>query len=473
MKDWRNLASIVSVALGLLMVPALADYTPVEPSDGEQAGIYELNMIRSNPPAYGQTIGLDLSGVAAQPPLAANQNLTGSARFHAQEMLDHDYFSHTSPVSGDGPNQMAVDHGYNLFGEGLGRDWGTINNIESNAYGYNRIPTYPDALELLIIDADVPSLGHRRHLLAIDTFWQKHREIGCGRAASGLTRLYSIHTGYENESDLFITGTVFEDTNQNLRHDYGEGLGGVTVDIGSASVLTMSAGGYSIPVTPGQYTVTCSGGAFQGVSTALVTVTDNNIEVDFHSGVAFGEVNFAFQYGAGIPGGPTVINIPGQTIQADESFAPIVLDNYVDDADTPDEEILWSYSGNSELLVNIDNRIATITPPDPSWIGSETITFTAVDPDGLADSDAATFTVKQIQPWAFCDWNEDGIVTIIGDVPPFVEAVYFGRYPNWSQEKLLAIGDANGDGILSIIGDVPGFVDTVYFGQAALQTAAK
>ena len=459
MNDRRNLTLVVSTALGLLMVPALADYTPVEPSDEEQAGIYELNLIRSNPQAYGQTIGLDLSGVAAQPPLAANQNLTGSARFHAQEMLDHEYFSHTSPVSGKGPNQMAVDHGYNLFGEGLDKDWGTTNNIESNAYGYNRIPTYPEAIELLIIDEGVPGYGHRTHLLAIYAFYQKHREIGCGRAASGMTRLYSIHTGYENESDLFITGTVFQDTNQNLRHDYGEGLGGVTVDIGSVSVLTMSAGGYSIPVTPGQYTATCSGGAFQGVSTALVTVTASNIEVDFHSGVRFGEVNFAFQYGAGI--------------QADEAFAPIMLDNYVDDADTPDEEITWSYSGNHELAVDIDTRVATITAPDPNWIGSETITFTAIDPDGLADSDTATFTVRQIQPWTFCDWNEDGIVTIIGDVPPFVEAVYFGNYPNWSQDKLLAIGDVNGDGILSIIGDVPGFVDRVYFGQAALHTLTR
>ena len=70
------------------------------------------------------------------------------------------------------------------------------------------------------------------------------------------------------------------------------------------------------------------------------------------------------------------------------------------------------------------------------------------------------------------DWNGDGIISIIGDVPPFVEAVYFGQYPDWPQEKLLAIGDVNGDGILSIIGDVPGFVNRVYFGQVALEQSA-
>lgn len=64
------------------------------------------------------------------------------------------------------------------------------------------------------------------------------------------------------------------------------------------------------------------------------------------------------------------------------------------------------------------------------------------------------------------DWNEDGVVTIVGDVPPFVQAVYFGNYPaGWSQEKILQVGDSNHDGVLSIVGDVPGFVNCVYFGQ--------
>jgi hypothetical protein len=64
------------------------------------------------------------------------------------------------------------------------------------------------------------------------------------------------------------------------------------------------------------------------------------------------------------------------------------------------------------------------------------------------------------------DWNGDGIRSIIGDVPGFVNAVYFNQYPNgWSLEQRLAAGDGNGDGILSIIGDVPPFVNCVYFGQ--------
>jgi hypothetical protein len=63
------------------------------------------------------------------------------------------------------------------------------------------------------------------------------------------------------------------------------------------------------------------------------------------------------------------------------------------------------------------------------------------------------------------DWNDDGIVSIVGDVPPFVNCVYFGNCPDWSRERLLCVGDCNHDGIISIIGDVPCFVDCVYFGD--------
>ena len=59
------------------------------------------------------------------------------------------------------------------------------------------------------------------------------------------------------------------------------------------------------------------------------------------------------------------------------------------------------------------------------------------------------------------DWNGDGLVSIIGDVPPFVDCVYFGDCPG----DAVGRGDCNGDGFVSIVGDVPCFVDCVYFGS--------
>ncbi|UCH90192.1 MAG: carboxypeptidase regulatory-like domain-containing protein, partial [Thermoplasmata archaeon] len=58
-----------------------------------------------------------------------------------------------------------------------------------------------------------------------------------------------------------------------------------------------------------------------------------------------------------------------------------------------DDEINWTYSGNTDLTVTIDaNRVASIEA-SAGWTGAETITFRATDPGTLYAEDSATFTV--------------------------------------------------------------------------------
>ena len=93
---------------------------------------------------------------------------------------------------------------------------------------------------------------------------------------------------------------------------------------------------------------------------------------------------------------PVVTDIPNQTIAEGASFATINLDNYVSDIDDADNQITWTYSGNTNLSVTITNRVATITVPGADWNGSETITFRASDDDGASATDPATFTVTPV-----------------------------------------------------------------------------
>lgn len=103
---------------------------------------------------------------------------------------------------------------------------------------------------------------------------------------------------------------------------------------------------------------------------------------------------------------PQVSNIPNQTIRQGMSFTSIILDNYVSDQDNVASEISWSFTGNTDLLVEIDaNRVASISSPSTNWVGSETITFVATDPDTLTDSDQATFTIQPVN------------APIVGDIP--------------------------------------------------------
>ncbi len=102
---------------------------------------------------------------------------------------------------------------------------------------------------------------------------------------------------------------------------------------------------------------------------------------------------------------PVVSDIPDQSVLVGTSFTTINLDDYVEDSDDADADISWTASGNINFDVDITDRVATITPLDPFWTGSETITFTASDPSSCTDFDDAVFTIT----------NDCPVISDIGD----------------------------------------------------------
>jgi hypothetical protein len=134
--------------------------------------------------------------------------------------------------------------------------------------------------------------------------------------------------------------------------------------------------------------------------------------------------------GTGEP--PVITDILNQTVAYNGRFTAIRVDNFVSDPDNADNELTWSWSGNSSMTVtwNATGRRITVRAPR-NWSGSETITFTATDPDGNSDSDAATFTVNP--PSAPDGETPDAIVLedgeeITSNTP--VSAGLLGNYPN-------------------------------------------
>jgi hypothetical protein len=60
----------------------------------------------------------------------------------------------------------------------------------------------------------------------------------------------------------------------------------------------------------------------------------------------------------------------------------LLLDDYVLDVDNTDEELAWTYSGNSNVVVTLNAATRTVVfSVSGGWTGSETITFRASDPD--------------------------------------------------------------------------------------------
>jgi uncharacterized protein YkwD len=247
----------------------------VAPTAVEQLMLEELNDARTNPPAYGASIGVDLSNVAPSQPLAWDPMLIQAALGHSQDMSARNYFAHVTP---DG-----VDPGGRIAAAGYGAvSWG-----ESIAAGY----TSPAAaLAGLITDSGVPDLGHRRHLLAIDATFRDQNAAGIGIVLNGsgtYQDYYTIDTAEGSDSRPYLTGVVYNDLNGNGKYDIGEGLGGVTVTVkGAGSATTFDTGGYSLQLSAGTYTVTFSGGGLPASVSETVSVGATNYRLNLTSAQA-------------------------------------------------------------------------------------------------------------------------------------------------------------------------------------------
>ena len=93
---------------------------------------------------------------------------------------------------------------------------------------------------------------------------------------------------------------------------------------------------------------------------------------------------------------PIMKDIPSQTIKEKGTFKDIQLDQYVSDLDHDYSKLKWTISGNKELKVQVQGKVAKVTTPSPMWHGEETITFKVTDPEGASDSREATFTVESV-----------------------------------------------------------------------------
>ena len=126
---------------------------------------------------------------------------------------------------------------------------------------------------------------------------------------------------------------------------------------------------------------------FTGIDTFEYTIIDDNQETSTT------EVNiFVFD----INEAPVLNKIPNQTIHIEGYFKTVDLNHYVSDDTTPDESIKWRIEGATNLSININNGIATISPNNLNWTGSETITFIAKDESGSSQNSKATFSINPL-----------------------------------------------------------------------------
>ncbi|HAS6684216.1 TPA: tandem-95 repeat protein [Vibrio parahaemolyticus] len=155
---------------------------------------------------------------------------------------------------------------------------------------------------------------------------------------------------------------------------------------------------------------------------------------------------------------PTVENaIADQVLSEDFATYTIDLNDAFKDSDSA---LNFSVSGNSNVLVSIENGIATITPT-ADWNGSETLTFTATDPSNESISQTVNFTVAPV-----VDIEADS-ADVVEDTPTIINVL--GNDTFESTDKLVSLdaenGPKNGTVIVNNDGTVTYTPDDNYVGK--------
>nr|WP_267342902.1 tandem-95 repeat protein [Vibrio parahaemolyticus] len=130
---------------------------------------------------------------------------------------------------------------------------------------------------------------------------------------------------------------------------------------------------------------------------------------------------------------PTVENaIADQVLSEDFASYTIDLNDAFKDSDSA---LNFSVSGNSNVLVSIENGIATISPT-ADWNSSETLTFTATDPSGESISQTVNFTVAPV-----ADIVADK-ATVVEDTPTIIKVL--GNDTFEGDDKVVSLDTNNG-----------------------------
>jgi hypothetical protein len=250
-------------------------------SNGPGSGIEFFHVDRTQ-------LNLEFSQLTAKTPaLAWNETLHGTAQAHTQLLQANTSFDHQLPGELDAGTRL-TSAGFNPSAENIPFAYFTAFQAEANmAIDWGGSPGHPQDKYGM-----QTGRGHRSNLMSPNL-----HEIGIGivdAAAGQVDPTVNPPKGLDLTGRMFITedfgtrsgqgpflvGTVFTDPHPDPKfgphYGPGEGRGGLMVTATPkgggmpTSVLTTPAGGYQLPLAPGDYTIKITA---PGMSTPLGTAT--------------------------------------------------------------------------------------------------------------------------------------------------------------------------------------------------------
>ncbi|ENN2392928.1 tandem-95 repeat protein [Vibrio alginolyticus] len=199
-------------------------------------------------------------------------------------------------------------------------------------------------------------------------------------------------------------------------------IDGDTLSIQSASVPEAQG---TVEIVDGKLVFTPAEN-FNGDAEITYTITDGALTDQATVNVTVNAVNDTPVVESGIA---------DQTLAEDFTPYSIDLNTAFSDVDNVDGELTFSVSGNSNVLVSIENGIATISPT-ADWNGSEALTFTATDPSGESVSQTVNFMVAPV-----ADIESDR-ATVVEDTPTIINVL--GNDTFEGDDKVVSLDSNNG-----------------------------
>jgi uncharacterized protein YkwD len=270
------------------------------PTAEQQYMLQLLNLVRTNPSVGAQRILSNLntdtvntlkfyninlqqvqgiiSSTPAQPPLAWSNQLGTAAQNHSQDMANTAVQSHTGS-DGSSPQTRMDQAGY-------------TNRATSGEDAYAYATSVDESMQAFLIDWGVADNGHRTNIIQPNVpNNQAYRDAGIGVVNSTKSgfgpKVVTVDFGSQNNEQAQLVGVVYNDPKHTEFYALGSGQGGVTISATNQSTgqvstaVSQTAGGYQMPLAPGNYTVTATSDG-KIVRSQNVTIGSVNVEADFN-----------------------------------------------------------------------------------------------------------------------------------------------------------------------------------------------
>jgi hypothetical protein len=175
------------ILLTFILTAFRADNSIIIDREEAQNAFVALQDIRKYPNKYFQQLHFGKDLKTSQVQLKWNDTLAKVAEEKAFDMAKRNYYGHVDP-DGFGINHFISKAGYKLNAKWTQRKGD--NYFESLTAN---ITTGEQAIRYLVKDSITPSLGHRKHLLGLDSWNSTLTDVGIGFARRDTGSLYQTY----------------------------------------------------------------------------------------------------------------------------------------------------------------------------------------------------------------------------------------------------------------------------------------